>query len=65
MIGAPKNMFVPKRKADDSLLSLPKDKRREHFRAAFRGLLDGATTTVLSPGPPSSTGSNNEPEKKE
>lgn len=64
MIGVPKSTFVPKRKADDSLLSLPKDNRREHFRGLFRELLNGATHTAPNQGPPSLIGSDNEPKKK-
>jgi hypothetical protein len=61
-IGKP---FVPKDEADSTVMNLPPDKRREHFNGRFRALLDGATHTAPNLGPPSLSGSENEPKKKE
>ena len=65
MIGVPKSTFVPKRKADDSALYLPEDKKDELFRGLFGELLHGAQHTAPNLGKPSLIGSDNELEKKD
>ena len=65
MIGLPKSTFVPKDTADDSVLSLPKDKRDALFDAQFGALLHGATNMCPEWCKKSESGLGSEPEKKE